>query len=546
MVLAIGGFYIWSYLTTRGVNIQIVSPTDIVIGEPFDLKVSFVNNSGNFLNSSSLNLELPEGLVAVNEADNKKILNKSIGAISTSGFHQEIFRVMAVPAGNPKLVVTATLSYVPGNISAHFKKSESHELVVSPLKADLNLIAPATVFSGEQFAITGDYNGDNAGSSKKLSFKIIYPPQFSKTSEQITEVSDTSGKLDAKGKVSLPDNSVFDIKAQVVISLMNKDYVVAEKNVAVTVSPSPLSLRISLNDSDSYIANPGDTLNYFIVYKNNTEVPLQNIQLSAKFTGEMYDFTSLNSNGGSFNSLNRTVTLTAASVPGLQALNPGEEKTTQLSIKVKSNYPIKKLNDKNFILKTEVNIQSPTVPRLVDASSTVNFASIETKVAGKISVQAIGLFRDADAGIANKGPWPPKVGVATQFTVHLALTNYSSDLSNVEVTASLQDGVVFTNVVKSNTTEQPQINAESGQIIWKIQNLVATSGITGEPPEAIFQVEIHPTASNVGNYMPIIGQVQVKATDDFTGQLISATGESVDTRLLSDKTVSENQGRVVQ
>jgi hypothetical protein len=498
------------------------------------------------LNSSSLSVELPDGLVAVNNADNKKILSKDIGAIAVSGFHQETFRVMAVPTSNPKLLITATLSYVPGNISAHFKKSENYELTVPPLKADLNLTVPSTVFSGEQFAITGDYKGNNADSTEKLSLKVIYPPQFSKTSEQITQDTDTSGKLDAKGKVSLPDNSTFDIKVQVVVTLIGKDYVVTEKDVAVKVSPSPISLRISLNGSDNYIANPGDSMNYSIVYKNNTDVPLQNIQLSTKLTGEMFDFTSLSSDGGIFNSLNRTVTWTASSLPGLQTLNPGEEKTTQLSIKVKSNYPIKRLNDKNFTLKAEANIQSPTVPRLVNASSTVNFSSIETKVAGKITVQPIGFFRDVAAGIVNKGPWPPKVDGATQFTIHLVLTNYSSDLSNVEVTAFLQDGVVFTNVAKSNTTDQPQIDAEGGRIVWKIQNLSATSGITGEPPEAIFQVEVHPTADKAGNYIPLIGQVQVKATDDFTGQPISVTGDGVDTRLPLDKTVSENQGRVVQ
>lgn len=546
MVFFIGGFYIWGYVATGGVNIKITSPTDIVIGQPFDLKVNFINDSGSSLNSANLSLKLSEGLVALNAADNKKILNKDIGTIAVGGFHQETFRVMAVPIDNPKLVATATLSYVPWAISARLKKSEGYELNVSPLKADLKLVVPTTVFSGEQFAITGDYKGDNPRDTEKLSLKVIYPPQFSKTSEQITEVTDASGKLNAKGKVSLPDNSTFDIKVQVIIILMEKEYVVTEKTSTITVSPSLLSLRISLNNSDNYIANPGDTLNYSLVYKNNTEVPLQNIQLSTKLTGEMYDFTSINSTGGSFNSLNRTVTWTASSLPDLQILNPGEEKRTQLSLKVKSNYPIKNLNDKNFTLRAETNIQSPTVPHLVDASSTVNFASIETKVAGKIAVQAISFFRDAAAGVVNKGPWPPKVGGATQFTIHLILTNYSSDMSNIEVTAPLQDGVVFSGVMKSNTTDQPQIDEEGGQIIWKIQNLVATSGITGEPPEAIFQVEVHPTADKAGLYMPLIGTVQVKAIDDFTGQLISVTGLGVDTRLPADKTVSENQGRVVQ
>ena len=190
-LLAIVSFYAWSYVAAGGISIQI-TPADIVIGESFDLKVSFMNDSGNSLSSSSLDLELPDGLVAVNEADNKKILNKDTGAIAESGFHQETFRIMAVPTDNHKLVVTATMTYVPRAISARFKKSESYELDVTPLKADLNLVVPATVFSGEQFEITGDYKGGNAGSAEKLSLKVIYPSQFSKTSEQITEVTDVS------------------------------------------------------------------------------------------------------------------------------------------------------------------------------------------------------------------------------------------------------------------------------------------------------------------------------------------------------------------
>lgn len=545
-VLTVGSFYVWGYAAAGGVNIQISSPADVVIGEPFDLKVSFMNDSGNPLNNSNLSLELPEGLVPLNAADSKKILNKNIGIIAKSGFHQETFKVMAVPARNPKLVVRVTLSYSLGTISANFKKAESYELSAAPLEADLNLTAPTTVFSGEQFEIKGDYKGDNTGSSEKLFLRTTYPSQFSKISEQITAITDTSGKLVAKGKASLSDNSSFVVKAQILVSLMGREYVITEKDITITVSPSPLSLRISLNNVDNYIANPGDTLNYSLVYKNNTDVPLQNIQLSVKLTGQMFDFGSLNSTGGNFNSLNRTIVWTAGSLPDLQILNPGEEKTIQLSVKVRPDYPIKKLNDKNFTLKAEANIQSPTVPHLVEASSTVNFASVETKVAGKISIQTVGLFRDAEAGIVNKGPWPPKVGEDTQFTIHLVLTNYSSDLSNVEVRASLQDGVIFTNAMKSNTTDQPQIDEEAGQIIWKIQNLVATSGITGQSPEAIFQVEVNPTPDKVGNYMPLIDQVQVKATDDFTGQAISVTGDAVDTRLPGDKTVSENQGRIVQ
>ncbi len=540
------GFYAWSVFSSGGINIEASVEGEKIIGEPFDLKVNFSNNSRNILDEAKITLKIPLGISPVNGDLAQRIIERKVGSVDVGGVHQEIFKVMAIPLEENMREFSIVLSYVPGGISARFEKTEKFSVEINSPQIELSLKAPEKVFSGEEFEIAADYKALNQEASPKVFLKMIYPDRFEKLSEKATEKTETSGKLAAKGKVSFPDDSSFDIKAQLFTNFLGRDYLVAEKVLRVLISPSPLSLRLMANGKNSLIAYPNDTLVYDLVYKNNTNVGLQDIMIRAKLTGDMFDLRTLDVKGAKFNTLSRTVTWDSMSFAEQRMLNPNEERMASFSIKLRENYLIRRLNDKDFTLKVEANIESPTVPYLVSADKTVNYANLEIKVGGRIEVDARGLFRDAASGVLNKGPWPPKVGQSTQYTIHWVLTNYATDVRDIEIRALLQDGVVVTGVVKSNTTSSPEVGSESGEVIWKIDRLVATTGITGEHPKAIFQVEATPTADKRGNYMPLISVTQIKAYDEFGGTEIFNSDESVTTRLENDSTVRENEGKVIE
>jgi hypothetical protein len=540
-----GGFYFWNIFSSGGINIEVNAEEDRVIGEPFDLKVSFSNSSNSVLNELKVILEVSDGTILVNGVD-KKIMEREVGNIDIGAVHQETFKVMATPLPDAVRNFNVTLSYIPGTIAARFEKNKSFSIDVKPLETELNLMVPEKVFSGEEFEIKGDYKAKEPDKSPDITLKITYPEGFQKASEDVGVETPTSGKSSIKGKVNFPDDASFDVKAEIVTSLLGKEYIVTEKISQILVSPSPLFLRTTLNGGTDFVAHLSDTLNYTLTYKNNTNVALQDIVLRAKLTGDMFDLSSLDAGGAKFNPFQRVVTWDSVDFKELATLSPGEERSINFSLKLRSFYPIKKLNDKNFSIKVESSIESPTVPFLVSADKTTNFSLLETKVSGKIEVDTRGFFRDATSGILNKGLWPPKVGSTTQFTVHWLLTNYSSDVRNIEVRAALEDSVTFTGVVKSNTTPPPEINQETGEIVWRIDRLVATTGITGEKPEAIFQIEAMPTPNKRGNYMPLISITQVKAFDEFTDVEISGLDMGLTTRLADDLTVYEGQGIIVE
>ena len=169
-------------------------------------------------------------------------------------------------------------------------------------------------------------------------------------------------------------------------------------------------------------------------------------------------------------------------------------------------------------------------------------ARVETKVRGNLTVDAKGFFRDAESGILNRGPVPPKAGQATDFTIHWALKGYASDISNIEVSAPLGENVKLIGEPKSNAGTVPAYDNQRNLVIWNVSRVRANQGVVGDPVEAIFQVEAVPSASQVGKYMVLIGDTHVKGTDDFTGQEVLNNDISVNTALPDDVTVSGQVG----
>lgn len=530
-------------------------------GEEIDIRVYIKNNSKNPLQKIDLIFNLPEGIASESGARDK-IQRKRLGDIGPGGEHEEIATFIALPValeGNgssEKREIQASIGYALGNLTANFVKSQAVEVEVENFPLEFNVIAPEEVVAGTEFEVVADYKHFGEVESPEMKLIMDYPAAFKKTGsapkpdsgENAWVIKPLStgeaGKITLKGNVDLSEGEKLSMTARLIIKIAGKDYAVFTKPININVGESPLSLELKLED-DKLSYRPGETINYKISYQNNTDIPLENIKASLRLTGEMYDFASLQATGAMFTNATKTVVWDSASVPALSKLDPLSAGELRLSLKLIGNYPIKKLNDKNFSVRAEARIESPTVLSGVSAAKTVNSTSLNTKIAGNIVVEAKALYRDADSLILNAGSLPPKVGAPTEFTIHWVLTNYATDVTNVEVRAKLEPGVVFTDEVKGNTAALPQYDKDSNEVRWQLDKVFATTGITGEKLEVIFQVRATPASNMIGSYMPLLGETKVEASDDFTGFQIVNIDPPLTTRLEDDASVQENQGKVI-
>lgn len=552
-------YYFWRQASVaRGLTLEIKAPEEqILLGVPFAIIVNVGNESSSLLQDVKLTVNLPEGLVFAGSPPEKNVDYKNLGNLGAGSLTKEEFKLMAISGEKTIKKVRASVNYLPTALGSRFEKSGEVDLIIGNPAITLDLAMPKKIFSGEEFEIQVSARNISDTDFSGLELKMEYPPTFTFGKSTLVpdignNVWDLGGLMKGSetsftisGNVIGPDNAFFDFKADIETIILGRSYTINHRSAVLSIAPSPLSIAISLNENPEYIVSLGDELNYTLIYANNTDVGLRDVIIKAKLIGEMFDFPSLITTA-SFRSTDNTLIWNAANTPGLAVLSPGASGTVDFRLKAKSAYPIKRLSDKNFTLKVEAEIESPTVPYFVTAEKTVGLAKLENKVSGKVLIDTKVFFRDAASGILNKGPFPPRVNQLTNYTIHWLISNYSTDVSNVEVKAFLGGNVRFTGVAKSNINVLPTYNERTQEMTWAIDKIVATKGVIDKPIEAIFQVEATPSVEQVGQYITLIQSTTIKATDLFTSQPLTSSDFEVTTSLPDDLTVAGQKGLVQQ
>lgn len=536
------------------VSLTVDSP--VSLGKPFELGVTVSNESQNILKDTELIVELPEDIAFLGSSPEKKIASKTIGNLGTGGLSEESFRLLALGGESSIKKIKVTVSYLPESLGSRFEVSRDIDFSVVGSSIDMDLSMPQKVFSGEEFETIVTYKNISDADFEGLRLKINYPPLFKFKSASLTPEfgnnlwelgdlrSNSEGKITIKGELLGQDDSFFEFRSILETNLLGRVYTVASKTASVAIAPSPLSLAIELNDEEDFIAHVSDDLRYSLTFMNNTDVALKDVIIKAKLIGQMFDLPSLNTNAA-FRSVDNTLVWNFSNTPELGVIPSGASGEVNFNLKVKDNYPITRLSDKNFTLKVEAEIESPTVPAGVAAARTIGIAKIENKVGGQIKIDAQGFFRDASSGILNRGPWPLKVGERTNLTIHWLVSNYGTDVRDAEVKAFLGPNVRFTGVVKGNTNSEPTYNARTQEIIWKLDSIPATKGIITAPFETIFQIEVTSSITDLNSQVTLINDTSIKATDQFTEEILQAEDNEVTSGNLDDPTVA-GQGAVTQ
>jgi len=558
VAIIVSSFFIFKSLTARGINLEVSLPNQVKLGEVINVSVAINNNSSNELNGAKLSLRLPDGVALVGKPAESRLETRDVGSVGAGIFRKETFQLVALEGKDTVKRLDVALSYDTSGIGASFEKSEERDIAITGPAIPVNLNVPNKVFSGETFAMTLEYKNTVSNDYENVNIRAIYPPTFNFISASTNPSEGTNvwnlgslsagqeGKIIINGAMIGQDESFFDVKFETKITLGGQDYAISEHSSNIAISSSPLGISLFINDSKDHIARPGETLKYSVQYKNNTQVGLQDVILTVKLTGDMLDFSNI-ATEGFVSSQQRTVTWNAANNPDFRVLNPESSGTVELRIPVTSNYPISKINDKNYSVKIEGEIESPTVPNVVGAERTIGVASLSNKIMGTINIESKGFFRDLASGITNGGPIPPTINQQTSYTVHWILKNYGTDVRDVEIQGFLLAGVRWTGQVKSNIETQPQYNPRTQEVLWKIPKVPATRGVISEPIEAIFQIEATPSLHLLNRPMPLVTRTTAKAFDEFVLIEIADEDDALSTQIhLDDPTVTNLDGLVRQ
>lgn len=574
LVIAIAAviYYLLLPPTAPNIAISFTDPDTIMIGQPFPVVVTVSNDSNSVIENATLNILLPAGLSFASSTS----ATQTIGTVSSGTINppQTLWLVVtnSTDAGTSQ-TVNATLAYqTAATAQTTFTSSANTSLAIGTQSAlSLSYNAPSSIFSGQNFDITVNYQNNTASALQGVQLKMQYPsglvngqPPFHFVSSSPVVPTDAgdatwtlgalaanaTGTLVITGNIVGPANAQYPLTGTIGATFSGQTYPAASAPIAFTVTPAPLSLSLTLNNSSTYVSKAGDNLSYTLTYTNNSSVTFKSVNISAALSGSMYDFSSLQTDG-SFNSKSDTITWNAANAPPLAALAPGQSGTLQFTINTKSTFPIKLPSDNDYSLNVTATATSPTVPPNTAGANTTSVTALKTKIADIITLTADGYYKETSSSIANTGPYPPVVNQPTQYTIHWSITNYSASSTSVTVSAYLQSGTTFTGVATSTeaglaSTSLPVYNAGTGQVLWTIPLIPATTGVIGPPVSAIFQVSNTPAVNQVGQQVTLMGPTTLTATDAYTGATMQATASAITTQLPDDPAAGGQTGDVVQ
>jgi len=541
LVAIAGAAYIFLGQDFGRVTLSVEAKEQARIGEPFDIVLVLENSLDQEITEAVMFLSLPDGVIFTDRRGDLRRATK-VESIPAGGSRREIFTVVITEFSESKNFQIEA-RYLPPLLGRPLTVSQELVIKVQPL-LNLNIEAPDQIISGEKFEWTFAYENDTE-SEWNIDFEIQIPEEL-KTDLPARRIKIPAGEHHSEtfsATTIMEEGRKFAIKAIARGYIGDKQYILSDASAEITVGRSPLSTHISTLQGRVGALQLGEEARYVLSFTNNSNTALQNVSAEVSLSGVMFDLNTIKTDG--VVDLNaKSITWNAANVPGLAELLPGDSRFLNFTVNIHNSYPIRRLSDRDFTVGINARVSSPTVPRASNVLQTVNITSMTQRIAGKVTVSVKALYRDAASKIINEGVFPPVVGEPTEYSIHWSAGSYSTDMSDVEISATLPPGVEFARQVKVDAGEF-LFDAESRKIIWRIPKLLATTGVLSEPLSAIFQIRATPSAEHIGAYMPILGSVNITAIDDFIGDIFSSISEEpTTTELRGDNTVRAGEGIV--
>ncbi|MDP3962875.1 MAG: hypothetical protein Q8Q39_00030 [bacterium] len=519
------------------VALQIIAPQDITSGDEVAFEVKWHNGTRVPLHDAKIFFRYPDGAIPL-ERPEQLIETVTVGTIAPSAEGSRIFKGYVVGAKSSIVRASAELAYKSAGI-AEFRKVAETSVRIADASFFLDFVVPQRAVSGERIVYFLRYENLAVHPFGDVRVRVRYPDGFAYGGAEpaATEGSDTwdlgevaqggKGLITISGFLEGMEGDTKRVKAEIGFMRAGQFFPYTESSFDTIVAPPPLAIQLEL-DSGSDVANLGQTLNARLRFKNNTQAPIKEVVVRAVLEGNMFIPRSVSAERGYFDSTRNMLIWTPANVKQLAFLDPGIEQTLTFRLTLRDDFPITEPGDTNFTARIVGTVESIHVPPDLALNKITSSDTLQVKLQTEMDFSAWGRYYDDSSGIVNSGPIPPRVNQETKFTMHWRIAVPANDLENFEVRATLPTGVYPTGeVVTRYTDARPTFNVTTGEVVWFISRVPANTGILYPAYEAIFQVGMVPSVTQIGQGVELMRESRVGAADLFTGNAISAQAPPV-------------------
>ena len=563
--ISLGGFYFFmnqeNTFDGKAITLDVDIPAVVASGDEITIEVSVENGESIDLKSVELTLQFPSGFTitssvppSINEAQNAW----QLGAIKHGTTAKLRLKGKVLGEIGSTKNFGATISYIPTNFNSEFQKRDSFTLTISDSIFDLDVSVPVTIVSGQSSAYSITITNDSHESIDRVRLRVTVPEdlELSDLNSEPMENSETewdvgtleggvSYKLTFNGTLSAEEGEMREIKT--VVGYFDDEgkfqQQLEETSVLSVINPR-LLIDLALDqDTKDTVASFGDVLEYVLVYRNESQSIIENMEMSIILVSDVLDWDSIaDAHDGVIS--DNTITWDATLIEGLGRVEPGDSGEIAFSIKVKSNMVAQKNTDGNYNIVASALATSEDVIDLNGGTLEVESNSIITKINSKLDLRAEGRYYNDEYLPVGDGPIPPEAGETTSYRVYWYLQNNANEISDVAVTATLPDEVAWEDDI-SITAGTLEYDKENKKILWSINRVPALVGQQIPELMAWFTISVTPAASDVGTLLILLGKSEVSGYDTFTEKNATDTEDLITSNLDSDPLATDN-GLVVK
>jgi len=537
------------------IDLVLDGPAKLMSGSSATWKVSIINKNKSAIENTKLIFNFPEGsyIQASGFLGEQKSSQAQVDLYNIEPGQRvdKEFSARVVAPENSVRVAQATILFKPKGITRQIEKSIKFTTSIGNFPVILSIEAPNEIFPNKEVFYKINYINSSQEIFSNLRVKVQYPegflpnefdpaPSSEKNIWQINRLGPSQeGQIKIKGILQGQEND----KKTLTILIEAKegdDYVVFKKETAQTnIVSSPLALEVKVNGRENPSVDAGKTIEYNIKFQNNFDTPLQDLYLTAKLEGVMFQLNTLKTNGY-FDVNTNTITWGPREIPALKVLNPKQVGSASFEIGLKSIFPILSFNDKEFFVKVSFNIGTKIVPPLIGVKEISQSVDVITKINTNLILLVKGFYRENFSSIQNFGPIPPRVGQTTTFTLHWQIINVSNDIEDLIITSTLPTGVKWMNAYNATfKREGISYDETTKKITWNVGRVPATTGLAYGLPvyEAVFQVAINPGPQQVGQGLRLLDESIARAKDSYTGIELEVKAPAKFTTSLDDLSI---------
>ncbi|MSR78623.1 MAG: hypothetical protein EXS59_00550 [Candidatus Taylorbacteria bacterium] len=556
-VFFVGG----NVISSSNVDISITGPVSVAGGEIIPLEIRVTNQNNADLEAADLVIDYPEG---TRQAEDMTVILKryreDLGTIIKGGsVTKKVQAVLFGQEGDVKdLNISVEYRVKGSNAILPKKKVYSVALSSSPVTMTVTSVKELNANQEAEFTVTVVSNASAV--IQKLSLTADYPfgftfsgsdpkPSWSNSYWRLGDLKPgVKRTVKVRGSIVGQDNEDRVFKFSVGTesstndSAIGTNFLTATQIIAIKKPFIGTTLALDGNTDEIYTVRAGKTLRADLGLSNNIGAKMTDIKVAVKITGSIFDQSSVSLSNGFYRSFDKTIVWDQTLKSQLAVLNPDDQVDLSFSLGILPEPELRFISSPEMTLAVTVSGK-----RLSEAGLSQEVSSSvvrKIRVPSSLGISTRSLYYSGP--FVNTGPIPPKADNDTSYTIVWSLTNGSTDLSNVKVTATLPSYVKWL-AVTAPSSEKILYNPVGGQVVWDVGDLSSGTGFSGSPKEVSFQVSLTPSINQIRSSPVLVTEATAKGEDNFAGQTVTTISkEALTTELSTDISWKPGQGGVVK